>query len=223
MDDIEVENNAGQKPSAPQESQAQPLDAADRRLGKGRFLPPRVQEDREMGPPLNESSGERAAIESYRPFANAMLVTATFAGTITLSVVLAPGNGTHVPGVTILAYSSSIFIGTIMGCIFLISSIELNVSFALIRMEATIVGLLLFSAFYLLLLASSLFLNYRGPFILGSILYLGYGVLIGLFSLLDWLKAPGWILRTLTRGRVGTVLHRQEADSDSTSIEAAAT
>lgn len=39
-----------------------------------------------------ESHIERAAAESYRPFANAMLATATFAGTITLTVILTPGN-----------------------------------------------------------------------------------------------------------------------------------
>lgn len=117
-----------------------------------------------------------------------MLATATFAGTITLTVVLTPGNGPNVPGLAALAYSSSIFIGCIMGCIFMIISIELNVPLNLMRIEATVVGLMLFSAFFLLLLASSLFLDYRGPFILGSVLYLGFAVLIGLFSWLSWRK-----------------------------------
>jgi hypothetical protein len=77
---------------------------------------------------------------------------------------------------------------TIMGCLFMIVSIELNVSLTLMRIEAMVVGLTLFSAFFLLLLASSMFLNYRGPFILGSVLYLGFAVLIGLFSWLSWRK-----------------------------------
>ena len=130
----------------------------------------------------------RSKVGTYRSLANSMLAIATFAGTITLTVILAPGNGTDVPGLTVLAYSSSIFIGSIMGCIFMIVSIELNVPLNVMRVEAVVVGLTLFSAFFLLLLASSLFLNYRGPFILGSILYLGFSVLIGLFSWLSWRK-----------------------------------
>jgi hypothetical protein len=131
---------------------------------------------------------------SYRPYANAMLATATFAGTITLTVILTPGDGTRVPGLNLPSYSSSIFIGSIMGCICLISSIELNIPFRFMRALATILGLMLFSAFYLLLLAVSLFLNYRGPFILGSILYLGFGVLLGVLSLADW--TIGKVVRT---------------------------
>jgi hypothetical protein len=132
----------------------------------------------------------RRQIQTYRSFANTMLTIAVFAGTITLTVVLTPGNGPHVPGLAVLAYSSSIFIGSIMGCIFIIISIELNAGVVLVRTEAIIVGVMVFSAFFLLLLASSLFLNYRGPFILGSVLYLGFSVLIGLFTLSSWLHIP---------------------------------
>jgi hypothetical protein len=151
----------------------------------------------------DEYEKNRADVESYRPFANAMLAISTFAGTITLTVLLTPGNGTHVPGLTLLAYSSSIFIGSIMGCICMISSIALNMPFGFVRMEATILGLMLFSAFYLLLLTSSLFLNHQGPFILGSILYLGFGVLLGILSLLDCLELPGvkQVFRDLERLR----------------------
>jgi hypothetical protein len=61
---------------------------------------------------------------------------------------------------------------------------------------------MLFSAFYLLLLTSSFFLDYRGPFILGSILYLGFAVLLGMLSLLDW----GRILNKRFAGGKGRLL-----------------
>jgi hypothetical protein len=189
MGDIEADDNAGGKPRTAQKSLVQgpkTTDYKDNSCTIGLAVIPREAE--EMGAAPEELSNKEKRAESYRPFANAMLATSTFAGTITLTFVLTPGNGTHVPGLTVLAYSSSIFIGGIMGCICMISSIELNMPFAFVRMEATILGLMLFSAFYLLLLASSLFLNHRGPFILGSILYLGFGVLLGMLSLADWLK-----------------------------------
>ncbi|CAH0017228.1 unnamed protein product [Clonostachys rhizophaga] len=134
-----------------------------------------------------ESHIERAAAESYRPFANAMLATATFAGTITLTVILTPGNSPDIPGLGVLTYASSIFIGCIMACICLITSIEVNVPFAWLRLEATIVGLLLFSAFFLLLLASTLLRDNQGAFTLGCILYFTFGLLILLLGLTDWL------------------------------------
>jgi len=166
MDDIGANQNAEGSPRKAQESiEAKTEDVAPKKSGK-------------------EQNRER--VESYLPVANAMLAAATFAGTVTLTVVLTPGSGTHVPGLTVLAYASSIFIGSIMGCVFMIASIKLNVPFPVVRMEATVVGLILFSAFYLLLLASSLFLNYRGPFILGSVIYLGFAVLLGILSLVDW-------------------------------------
>jgi len=194
MSDIQVDDNFGGKPmTAPKSQQQQPktTDYKDNSCKIGSAIPPREAEDK--GATSEEKN--RVAVQSYRPFADAMLVTATFAGTITLTVVLTPGNGTHTPGLTILAYSSSIFIGGIMGCICMISSIELNKDFDFVRMEATILGLMLFTAFYLLLLASTLFLNHRGPFILGSILYIGFGVLLGIISL------PDWGLRKTARGK----------------------
>jgi hypothetical protein len=77
-----------------------------------------------------------------------------------------------------------------MGCIFIIISIQLDTKLVLVRIEAIVVSVMIFSAFFLLLLASSLFLNYRGPFILGSVLYLGFTVLIGLFALSSWCNIP---------------------------------
>jgi hypothetical protein len=46
----------------------------------------------------------------------------------------------------------------------------------LIPAEVGVVGMTLFVAFYLMLHASGLFLQYNGPFIVGSILYLGFGI-----------------------------------------------
>ena len=183
MDSIKIDDNAGGKSRTTQKSLLQPqtTDCEENSLA----YMERCAKEKSL---LDKK--KRAAVESYRPFANAMLATATFAGTITLTVLLTPGNSTHVPGLTVIAYSSSIFIGSIMGCICMISSIELHMSFRFVRMIATILGLMLFSAFYLLLLASSHLLNYQGPFILGSILYLGFGVLLGILSLPDWSDQP---------------------------------
>jgi len=205
MDDIEADGNAGRKPRTTQESLVQQPKITDHEENScvtGPITTPTEAEQMHAAHKEPSDKKKRAAIESYRSFANAMLATATFAGTITLTVILTPGNGTDVPGITVLAYSSSIFIGTIMGCICMISSIELNMSFAFVRAEATILGLLLFSAFYLLLLSSSLFLNYRGPFILGSIIYLGFGLLLGMLSLLDWIVVSSAVLgkRMIVRG-----------------------
>jgi hypothetical protein len=44
---------------------------------------------------------------------------------------------------------------------------------------------MLFAAFYLMLYATLLYLNFNGPFILGSVFYLGFG----LITLILWLSA----------------------------------
>ena len=121
---------------------------------------------------------EKWKCESYRTPATQMLVAATFAGTISLSVILAPGSGdSSTPGISVLAYASALFIGSIMGCILIIVSLEVpELNVWVTRITAGIVGVTLFAAFELLLLASSLFLHYRGPFIVGSILFVGFGV-----------------------------------------------
>jgi hypothetical protein len=117
--------------------------------------------------------------ESYKHTVNAMLLAAKFAETVTLSVVLTSGDAsTTIPGIIELAYASSLFIGGIMGCIFILTSIESDLGKFqkwTVRIEVLIVGVVLFVAFYLLPLASSLFLSYQGPFILGSIIYIVEG------------------------------------------------
>jgi hypothetical protein len=121
---------------------------------------------------------------SYLHPAEAMLAAATFAGSITFTVLLAPRDGAGpIPGINELAYASSLFLGSMMGCILIIASIELEKPINLIQVEAVVVGITLFVAFYLMLLASSLFLQYRGPFIVGSILYLSPGLLTLYFVL----------------------------------------
>lgn len=50
---------------------------------------------------------------------------------------------------------------------------------------AGVVGAMLFVAFYLMLYAALLYLNFDGPFILGSVFYLSFG----LITLILWLWA----------------------------------
>lgn len=156
----------------------------------------RFTQDAEAGDKKPKTKEERDAElkrefeDGYRDTANAMLATATFAGAITLSIVLTPGNTpTTIPGVEELAYASSLFLGSIMGCILIIASIGLGIPRPIIRIEVWVVGTIIFVAFYLLLHASSYFLTYRGPFILGSIIYLGCGFLILVFSIFMSRKA----------------------------------
>jgi hypothetical protein len=114
-----------------------------------------------------------------RNLINALLLASTFAGTVTLSILLTPGNtNTTIPGIVELAYAGSLFLGGIMGCILITASIELDIPSWVRVIWSIIVFATLYVAFYLLLFASTFFLSYRGPFILGSILYLGCGILI---------------------------------------------
>ena len=56
----------------------------------------------------------------------------------------------------------------------------------------TVLAIMLFTAIFLMLHASSLFLQYNGPFIVGSVLYLGLGAvafILWLFVLgVEWLS-----------------------------------
>lgn len=201
-----------------------------------------------MGSVKNKSHNP-AKFDHYKDPVAAMLQIATFAGTITFTVVLAPRDDpTH--AITELAYANSLFFGCIMGCVLIQSTIALykisieqdekwkewkkcsqteerfkepgtgpeargevtweevgekleNVEVFrktplpyldrlvkddtlvrfkvsdhgwLIPTEFGVVSMTLFVAFYLMLHASSLFLQYNGPFIVGSIVYLGLGV-----------------------------------------------
>jgi hypothetical protein len=134
----------------------------------------------------------------YRRIADSMLVATTFAGTVTLTIVLAPRDAsTTIPGIKELAYASSFFLGSIMGCILIIVSVEIGkdddglwfpmeIWEWVVRIELLVVGCTLLVSFYLLLLASSFFLSYRGPFIISSIFYLGCGFLTIVFTLMSW-------------------------------------
>lgn len=134
----------------------------------------------------------------YRRIADSMLVATTFAGTVTLTIVLAPrGDSTTIAGIKELAYASSFFLGSIMGCILIIVSVEIGkdddelwfpmeIWEWVVRIELLVVGCTLLVSFYLLLLASSFFLSYRGPFIISSIFYLGCGFLTIVFTLMSW-------------------------------------
>lgn len=125
----------------------------------------------------------------YRNLINSLLLASTFAGTVTLSIILTPGNNnTTIPGIVEVAYAGSLFLGGIMGCILIIMSLELERPEFVVLIETIIGCATLYVAFYLLLFASTFFLSYRGPFILGSILYFGCGILMVVFFItsLDW-------------------------------------
>jgi hypothetical protein len=127
--------------------------------------------------------------DRYRNLINSLLLASTFAGTVTLSIILTPGNNnTTIPGIVELAYAGSLFLGGIMGCILITMSLELEITEFVVVIETIIVFAILYVAFYLLLFASTFFLSYRGPFILGSILYFGCGILMVVFfaKSLDW-------------------------------------
>lgn len=87
----------------------------------------------ELHEPAELRQKRRSKAQQLETFANSLLVAATFAGTVTLTVVLAPRGVDPVPGIPELAYASSIFLGSIMGCIFLVASIELDVSLGVIK------------------------------------------------------------------------------------------
>jgi hypothetical protein len=127
--------------------------------------------------------------DRYRNLINSLLLASTFAGTVTLSIILTPGNNNStIPGIVELAYAGSLFLGGIMGCILIIMSLELERPEFVVLIETIIVFATLYVAFYLLLFASTFFLSYRGPFILGSILYFGCGFIMVVFFVksLDW-------------------------------------
>lgn len=118
-------------------------------------------------------------------FAQSLLVVATLAGTVTLSSIISRPNSEELSGINQFAFSSALFLGSVMGCILLIISIQINVPLTIIQVEGLVIGALLFAAFYTLLHASSLVQGSRDSFILGSILYLSFGLLIIVFSILS--------------------------------------
>jgi hypothetical protein len=163
-----------------------------------------------------------------------MLTIATFAATITFTIVFTPGqSGQTTPGLTLLAFANSLFCGAIIGCVVITIGIELHTfqrsrmgqlkeakeraekkmnpetvtgwyewvwlrtainSYNLlnkfqgsmswvVQISAGIVGSMLYVAFYLMLYSTCLFLQYNGPFILGSVLYIFFGVV----ALVSWI------------------------------------
>jgi hypothetical protein len=188
--------------------------------------------------------------KSYKDPASAMLTIATFAATITFTIILIPrDNGQTTPGLIYLAYANSLFCGGIIGCVLITIAIELchdseildgrreelkkkrkemldligtlnpgegafwtnifssqglrqvwfkamysdipdwlnistNVLSKFIAVISGFVGVTLLAAFYIMIYATRLFLRYNGPFILGSVIYLGFGVV----ALLLWIR-----------------------------------
>jgi len=63
---------------------------------------------------------------SYKSPASAMLTVATFAATITFTIILTPrDNDQATPALLLLAYANSLFCGSIVGCILITIAIEL--------------------------------------------------------------------------------------------------
>jgi Ca2+/Na+ antiporter len=126
----------------------------------------------------------------------------TFAATITYTTILSP-RSVSTRGISELAYANSLFFGVMMGCVLIIASIETNdflnktthgenkgLPRWVILTEFGLVSTTLFVAFYLMLHASMLFLQYNGPFILGSCLYLICGVLVFVLWIYSLLLSP---------------------------------
>lgn len=179
---------------SPSEIQASPLDPEEGAMLNTQ-IKTNVEEMHHMMQMQAETTKDQAMRinrehwDRYRNPVNGMLLAATFAGTVTLGIILTPRDtSTSIPGIAELAYASSLFLGSVMGCILIIASIELGMERWTVGIEMCVVGATLYVAFYLLLLASSLLLSYRGPFILGSIFYIGCGFLMLAFIVASWIQ-----------------------------------
>jgi hypothetical protein len=73
-----------------------------------------------------ESSKNPEDYDTYKDPVTAMLTMATFAASITFTVVLAPRNSDQpTPGLTELAYANSLLFGGMVGCVLIITTIQL--------------------------------------------------------------------------------------------------
>jgi len=139
-------------------------------------------------PPRETLAHSRERMNHYRNIINALLLASTFAGTVTLSIILTPDNNndTTIPGIVELAYAGSLFLAGIMGCILITVSVELEKPNWILIVETITLSAMLCVAFYLLLFASTFYIGDLGPFILGSVLYLGFGILMFVFIASQW-------------------------------------
>ncbi|KAI9774089.1 MAG: hypothetical protein M1840_005182 [Geoglossum simile] len=157
---------------------------------------------------VRQSTHSKPWPDAYSELANPLLVTATFAGTITFSLVLAPrdGGGRDVEfAAKLLAYASSLFLGSAIGCISIsvlcrAGQHEGGWGAAVPRVVAQVtfvmVGILMIAAFGLLLGSLSV-LGFGGPFALGVVLFSCFTavpVVVGCVMLSPYLRSRRTVL-----------------------------
>ncbi|KAH8648065.1 hypothetical protein BGZ60DRAFT_423544 [Tricladium varicosporioides] len=134
---------------------------------------------------LDNLTRRRKKALQYKSYAKTLLQIATFSGALTFSAVYITGPQSSQGGITVLLYASSILIGSVLGCAALLAFIDLDVSLWVIKLVALMLGLLIFSAFYLLLIAIKLLTGINGPLICGSVIYGVFLIPYGIFTMLD--------------------------------------
>ena len=113
----------------------------------------------------------RSKKKQHKKIAQNLLVVATFACTVTLSVILTRSDPEKLAGIQALSLASVLFLATVAGCISLIISVELGTPLKFIRLWTLAITIVLFAAFCILLGASSIVQGYRGQFITGAALF----------------------------------------------------
>ncbi|KID82182.1 hypothetical protein MGU_10502 [Metarhizium guizhouense ARSEF 977] len=124
-------------------------------------------------------------IKQYGDFAQTLLIAATFAGAITLSKALDNTSTQNINDNGLLAWASSIFVASIMGCVMIIISVKLDVPFGIVQFEVVVVSFLVTAGFYLLI-ATPLFRNsHEAAFIFGTVFYWLFFLIALHFSILS--------------------------------------
>lgn len=112
----------------------------------------------------------RIKVREYNDLAKSALQAATFAGAVTMTIVLVPDSGKNIPGANILVWASSLFVVSITGSMLVIFSVKLDASFKLVQIEMILVSCLLAAGFYLLLFSAVFRQQYQAAFIFGTVL-----------------------------------------------------
>ncbi|KAH6669471.1 hypothetical protein B0J14DRAFT_120489 [Halenospora varia] len=155
---------------------------------------------------LDDITNRRKKALQYKSYAKTLLQIATFSGALTFSAVYITGSQSSSAGITVLLYASSILIGSVLGCAALLAFIDLDVSLWVVKLVAFILGLLIFGAFYLLLVAIKLLTGISGPLICGSVIYGAFLIPYGIFTVLDLM---GYALNEFPRLHVRTAFEEE--------------
>jgi hypothetical protein len=138
-------------------------------------------------PALTRRKTFKSWTDGYNSLANALLVASTFAGTITFSIIFsAPRDASKERDAVYepLAYASSLFLGSAIGCISILVSCRAGQTDdrrgdwwrVVAQVSFVVVGFSLIAAFGLLLGSLRAF-GYRGPFILGVVWFVGFVIM----------------------------------------------